>query len=452
MYVRRRLLCAAVLLAMSAVPALSVRETKYYDILGVAADADEATIKKAYRRQALRYHPDRNPDKPDAEEKFREIAAAYEVLMDSEKRQIYDRYGEQGLENNGQGGGHPGGGHAFHFQHGDPFNIFETVFGGGGGGGGGQRMHFQFGGGQGGHHHQQRRQQQHQGDGESLYANDALVQELDDDTFPEGDGEGWVWLVELYAPWCGHCRQLAPKWRKVAEALHGVVRVAAVNCDAQQALCQGQKIKGYPTIRAFKAGKWIEYKGDRSAGSIKDWALALLPTDVIKIVSKAPQLEEFLNLSGGGGGAVKGANSARWGAGVILFTSKSETSALYKSLAMRYKGKLAFGEVRSSNAELSKRFGVTSYPTLIAVCGGDEKAVVMYTDEMKNSKLTKFFNSFYGGKKCAEAIKLDANTDFSKMRVSQLKQLLQAKGVACENCLEKGDYVKKLQEIVAVGA
>lgn len=460
MDMRRGLLCAAVLLAISAVPALSVRETKYYDILGVAADADEATIKKAYRRQALRYHPDRNPDKPDAEEKFREIAAAYEVLIDTEKRQIYDRYGEKGLENNGQGGGHTGGGHAFHFQHGDPFNIFETVFGnmGGGGGGGGQRMHFQFGGGggRGGHHHhhqQQQHQQQRQGGGESLYANDALIQELDEDTFPEGDGEGWVWLVELYAPWCGHCRQLAPKWRKVAEALHGVVRVAAVNCDAQQALCQGQRIKGYPTIRAFKAGRWIEYKGDRSAGAIKDWALALLPTDVIRTVSKAAHLEEFLKISGGGGGgAAKGASSARWGAGMLLFTSKAETSALYKSLAMRYKGKLAFGEVRSAHAELSKRFGVTTYPTLLAVCGGDEKATVVYTDEMKNSKLTKFLNSFYGGKKCAEAIKLDATTDFSKLRVGQLKQLLQAKGVACDNCLEKGDYVKKLQEVVAVGA
>lgn len=78
------------------------------------------------------------------------------------------------------------------------------------------------------------------------------AQDLTDDTFPEGDGDGWVWLVEFYAPWCGHCRQLAPKWRKVAEALHGVVRVAAVNCEQQQALCQQSGIRGYPTIKAFR--------------------------------------------------------------------------------------------------------------------------------------------------------------------------------------------------------
>lgn len=175
-----------------------MRETKYYDVLGVAPDASDATIKKAYRRMALQYHPDRNPDKPDAEEKFREIAAAYEVLSDAEKRQTYDRFGEAGMQQGGPGG--PGGGGGFHFQHGDPFNIFENVFGMGGGGG--QRMHFNFGGGGGfggGGFHQQ--QQQQRGGGGSLYKDDALVQELDEDTFPEGDGEGWIWLVEFYAPW-----------------------------------------------------------------------------------------------------------------------------------------------------------------------------------------------------------------------------------------------------------
>lgn len=186
-----------VLLLSQQLVVLGVRDTKYYDLLGVAPDAEEATIKKAYRRQALKYHPDRNPDNPEAEEKFKAIAAAYEVLTDSEKRAVYDRFGEEGLKEGGGGGG--GGFHGGGFAHGDPFNIFETVFGGGFPGG---NVRFQFGGqgfpGGNGGFRQQQRQQPRQG---SFYEKDALVQELDEDTMPEGDGEGWVWLVEFYAPW-----------------------------------------------------------------------------------------------------------------------------------------------------------------------------------------------------------------------------------------------------------
>jgi protein disulfide-isomerase-like protein len=402
-----------------------------------------------------RYHPDRNPDKPDAEEKFREVAAAYEVLSDSQKRQVYDRFGEAGLEQNGPGGpGGPGGG-GFHFQHGDPFNIFDTVFGGGMGGGGGN-VRFEFGGGGGGFPGGGfpgggggGRQQQQRGGGESLYKDAALVQELDDDTFPEGDGDNWVWLVEFYAPWCGHCRQLSPKWKAVADALHGVVRVAAVNCDAQQALCQGQNIKGYPTIKALKGGKWVDYKGDRSAPAMRDWALGLLPNDVVTQVADGKKLDGFLKVSARGAGG-----GARWGAGMLLFTPKKVTSALYKSLALRYKGKLAFCEVRGASADhvLAKRFGITKFPALVAVCGGDEKATVPYTDDMKNTKLTKFLNAFYNGKRCAESIVLDDSTDYSKMRVGQLKQLLAAKGGACKDCLEKEDFIRALKALVAGAA
>ncbi len=79
-------------------------------LAGVAEDADEATIKKAYRKQALKWHPDRNPDNvKKAEAKFKEVATAYETLSDPEKRRVYDMHGEEGLKNGG-GGGHPGGG------------------------------------------------------------------------------------------------------------------------------------------------------------------------------------------------------------------------------------------------------------------------------------------------------------------------------------------------------
>jgi molecular chaperone DnaJ len=73
----------------------------YYEVLGVSKTSSEDEIKKSYRRVALQYHPDRNPDDPTAEEKFKEASEAYDVLHDSEKRSIYDRYGHVGLRNAG---------------------------------------------------------------------------------------------------------------------------------------------------------------------------------------------------------------------------------------------------------------------------------------------------------------------------------------------------------------
>ena len=100
----------------------------YYEILEVEKSADKSTIKKAYRKMAMKYHPDKNPGDTEAEENFKAVNEAYQVLSDDEKRGIYDRYGKQGLEGHGQGGGFSSGG----FE--DLGSIFEEMFGFGGGG------------------------------------------------------------------------------------------------------------------------------------------------------------------------------------------------------------------------------------------------------------------------------------------------------------------------------
>ncbi len=98
----------------------------YYEILGISKNADASEIKKAYRKLALKYHPDRNQGDKEAEEQFKKINEAYQVLSDTEKRDIYDRYGKSGLDNRGFS-------HSFDdFDLGD---IFESVFGRGFGGG-----------------------------------------------------------------------------------------------------------------------------------------------------------------------------------------------------------------------------------------------------------------------------------------------------------------------------
>ncbi|MFW6159445.1 MAG: DnaJ domain-containing protein, partial [Planctomycetota bacterium] len=100
----------------------------YYDVLGVSRDADTDEIKRAFRKLAARYHPDKNPDnKKEAEEKFKEVAEAYEVLSDPEKRSRYDQFGHEGLK-----------GTTMHDYRGasveDIFASFSDLFGGAGGG------------------------------------------------------------------------------------------------------------------------------------------------------------------------------------------------------------------------------------------------------------------------------------------------------------------------------
>lgn len=107
----------------------------YYEILGVSKDASKADLKKAYRKIALKYHPDKNPDNKDAEEKFKEAAEAYDVLNNDEKRAKYDRYGHAGVDGNS---GFGGGGMSMD----DIFSHFGDIFGGFGGfgfSGGGRR-------------------------------------------------------------------------------------------------------------------------------------------------------------------------------------------------------------------------------------------------------------------------------------------------------------------------
>src|SRR3974390_1428125 len=96
----------------------------YYELLGLEKGASEEEIKKAYRKLAVKYHPDKNPGDKTAEEKFKELGEAYEVLCDQQKRAAYDQYGHAAFDRRSGGFGRAGG---FH----DPFEVFREVFGGG---------------------------------------------------------------------------------------------------------------------------------------------------------------------------------------------------------------------------------------------------------------------------------------------------------------------------------
>ena len=102
----------------------------YYEVLDVAKNATDEEIKKAYRKKAIQYHPDKNPGDKEAEEKFKEAAEAYEVLSNPDKRSRYDQFGHEGLNGAAGGGGFSAGGMSME----DIFSHFGDIFGGGFGG------------------------------------------------------------------------------------------------------------------------------------------------------------------------------------------------------------------------------------------------------------------------------------------------------------------------------
>ena len=113
---------------------MAAEKRDYYEVLGVNKGASEDEIKRAYKKMARKYHPDLNPDNKEAEEKFKEVNEAYEVLSDADKKARYDQYGHAGVDPNFGAGGF-GGGFDGSFDFGDLGDIFGSFFGGGFGGG-----------------------------------------------------------------------------------------------------------------------------------------------------------------------------------------------------------------------------------------------------------------------------------------------------------------------------
>jgi curved DNA-binding protein CbpA len=360
----------------------------YYDILGVKKTSSQKNIKKAYRKLALKYHPDKVPEeqKEAAEEKFVRVSEAYAVLSDDEKRKVYDKYGKQGLEamergvdpeeagfgaGGFQGSGGGGGGQHFHFSGGGPgghfdaFRIFEEFFsqgGGGGGSGGAHRFSGGFGGGSGfggfgG--------QQQQGAPE-LFPKEGKVVRLGKPKFPDKSSK-YIWFVVFYSNDSPASQQAKPQVDALAEK--SAFKVGSVDCgrDAQFCVQQGVDVQDLPRFACVVDGKVhfmenIDHTSIPSARAMHEFVVNLIPNKV-QNVNHVVQIHERLL-----------ANSNK--PAVLLLTEKYETSSLYMNLAHQYRSSCTFGESRAKNVIMAKEFHVQKYPLLLMIFPNKSKKII----------------------------------------------------------------------------
>jgi protein disulfide-isomerase A6 len=192
-------------------------------------------------------------------------------------------------------------------------------------------------------------------------------------------------IVEFYAPWCGHCKNLQPAYEKAAQKLQGLAKVAAVDCDEEsnKQFCGSMGVQGFPTLKIIRprkagGGKPIveDYNGQRTAAAIVETVVGSINNHVKKITDK--DVDSFLG-------------EKNETAKAILFTDKGTTSALIKSIAIDFLDVITIAQVRNKEAKTVELFGVEKYPTLVLLPGGDEKAVV-HDGELKRDAIVKFLS------------------------------------------------------------
>lgn len=461
----------------------------YYKLLGVKKNANKKEIKKAYRKLALKYHPDKHKEgkKEAATKKFEEIANAYEVLSDDDKRRVYDQVGEEGMKQGGgdnqyqqqyqqhqqqnqhhqyhqyQSSGNGGGGFQFHDS--DPFaSFFSNMFGGGDGTGG-------FGGGAGeGHGHVFGQQQPGGASGAKRGSLFNLrrdgVYPLTAKDFPSKTSK-FVWLVLFYNSQSGR-EDIVQEYVKLAEKLKkSEVKVGAVDCDKYAEKCEevlgGDISEHSSSLRAAlitKGEKNIlkdsELLNNRNTLSIKrmyDFVKDFTPTYVVNI-RKSFQIEQLLSPSKSAD--TKGGCGSS-GACLFLWTANFEPSLLMKTLSVANKGIVTVAEVRGGNTELAKLFNVEEFPTIMMVCEGSSQwqsanhlAHEVYDGDTKDSKAIKeFVNSFADKSKC-KSLKSKLRKQNKKSKKSAEEVLRKVVEAGEQGLAEFG--AKKVSELKALAA
>ncbi|ORY49995.1 thioredoxin-domain-containing protein [Rhizoclosmatium globosum] len=200
-------------------------------------------------------------------------------------------------------------------------------------------------------------------------------------------------MVEFFAPWCGHCKNLAPEYKKAADSLKGLAKLVAVDCDAEsnKPLCGQYQVQGFPTLKVFGKNKKSpqDYQGERKAKAIVDFMIPQIPNYVqlIGTKGKAKSLEEFV---------LQEPTIPK----AVLISKKSSTSPLLKAISTEYNKRLIVGELRTSEKEIlakveeQKKFA--SYPVLVVLPVGvtSVDGVIVYEGDLKSAPLTAFLDKY----------------------------------------------------------
>jgi len=183
--------------------------------------------------------------------------------------------------------------------------------------------------------------------------------------FPDAKAK-FVWFIEFYSVNCPHCQNAVPAVEAVAGKLEGIVKVGGVSCDADNSLCAKHGVQSLPSFKLILEGKAIDYEGSVETKSMLDFVTENYPAPIANIRRTAAASDFF-----------KAVVAGKKAGAMVLFTDEYETPLLYKGLAYQLRDKLAFGEVRASNLQVSDHFGVGKYPTLLFFCGGEEASAVV---------------------------------------------------------------------------
>ncbi|GAO13624.1 uncharacterized protein UV8b_01757 [Ustilaginoidea virens] len=189
-------------------------------------------------------------------------------------------------------------------------------------------------------------------------------------------------IVEFYAPWCGHCKNLKPAYENAAKKLDGLAKVAAVDCDddANKQLCGAMDVKGFPTLKIVRPGKKAngkpvveDYQGPRTATGIVEAVVSRINNHVARVSDK--DLDKFLE-----------SDKPK----AILFTDKGTTSALLRSIAIDFLDVITVGQVRDKEKKAVDKFGIAKFPTLVLVPAGTDAKPIVYDGELKKKDMVEF--------------------------------------------------------------